>query len=55
VALRELKGIDTEHARHFLWSILRVFGPSTPMAEVDAAEAHYKRALMSREFGLNRN
>ncbi|TQN44488.1 hypothetical protein FHX52_3703 [Humibacillus xanthopallidus] len=55
VALRELKGIDTAHARHFQWSILRVFGPSTPMAEVDAAEAHYKRALMSREFGLNRN
>jgi hypothetical protein len=32
-----------------------VFGPSTSSSEVDAAEFHYKRALMSREFGLNRN
>ncbi|GGO92892.1 hypothetical protein GCM10011584_30350 [Nocardioides phosphati] len=55
VALRDLKSVDAEHSRHFQWSILRVFGPSTPMAEVDAAESHFKRALMSREFGLNRN
>ncbi|ADU00379.1 GIY-YIG nuclease family protein [Mycolicibacterium gilvum] len=45
----------TDHARHFVFSILRVFGPSTSSSEVDAAEAHYKRALMTREFGLNRN
>jgi hypothetical protein len=64
VALRELAftsiGTDgakvrTDHARHFLFSILRVFGPSTSSTEVDAAESHYKRALMTREFGLNRN
>ncbi|MEZ0578137.1 GIY-YIG nuclease family protein [Nocardioides sp. MH1] len=54
-ALRELKGADAEHSRHFQWSILRVFGPSTPTAEVDKAEAHFKRALMTRQFGLNRN
>ena len=47
--------IRTDHARHFLFSILRVFGPSTSSTEVDAAESHYKRALMTREFGLNRN
>jgi hypothetical protein len=29
--------------------------PSTPMAEVDSAEAHYKRALLTRQFGMNRN
>lgn len=45
----------TNHARHFVFSILRVFGPSTSTSEVDAAESHYKRALMTREFGLNRN
>jgi hypothetical protein len=45
----------TNHARHFVFSILRVFGPSTSSTEVDAAESHYKRALMTREFGLNRN
>ena len=47
--------VKTDHARHFQFSILRVFGPSTSSTEVDAAEAHYKRALMTREFGLNRN
>lgn len=64
VALRELafestRGdnarVKTDHARHFLFSILRVFGPSTSSSEVDTAEAHYKRALLTREFGLNRN
>lgn len=47
--------VRTDHARHFVFSILRVFGPSTSSTEVDAAESHYKRALMTREFGLNRN
>lgn len=62
VALRDLvfasvgsARVKTDHARHFKFSILRVFGPSTSSSEVDAAEAHYKRALMTREFGLNRN
>ena len=65
LALRELAlssvgsgegaGVKTDHARHFVFSILRVFGPSTSSSEVDAAESHYKRALMTREFGLNRN
>lgn len=48
-------GVKTDHARHFVFSILRVFGPSTSSSEVDAAESHYKRALMTRKFGLNRN
>lgn len=47
--------VPTDHARQFVFSILRVFGPSTSSSEVDAAESHYKRALMTREFGLNRN
>ncbi|WP_110918853.1 GIY-YIG nuclease family protein [Mycolicibacterium peregrinum] len=61
-ALRELAdasvgrgGAKTDHARHFVFSILRVFGPSTSSSEVDAAESHYKEALMTRQFGLNRN
>jgi hypothetical protein len=61
-ALRELAqdsigagGTKTDHARHFVFSLLRVFGPSTSSSEVDAAESHYKKALMTREFGLNRN
>lgn len=55
VALRELAGADAEHRQHFRFSILRVFDPSATTSEVDAAEAHYKRALLSREHGLNRN
>ena len=46
---------EGDHARHFRFSILRVFGPSTPSDEVYTAESHYKNALMTREFGLNAN
>jgi hypothetical protein len=60
-ALRELAeasvgagGAKTDHARHFVFSILRVFGPSTSSLDVDTAESHYKEALMTRRFGLNR-
>jgi hypothetical protein len=55
LALRQLGGLDPTHARHFQFSILRVFGPSVPTADVDEAESHYKRALLTREHGLNRN
>lgn len=64
IALRELahasaRGEETrtktDHARHFMFSLLRVFGPSTPSSEVNSAESHYKAALMTREYGLNRN
>lgn len=47
--------VRTEHARHFVFSILRVFGPSTPAPEVNAAESHFKESLLTREFGLNLN
>lgn len=55
IALRELAGLDATHARHFQFSILRVFGPSVPTTEVDEAESHFKRALLTRQHGLNRN
>ncbi|MGI5186858.1 GIY-YIG nuclease family protein [Promicromonospora sp. CA-289599] len=54
-ALIDLAGLDLAHTRDFRFSILRVFGPDTPKIDVDAAELHYKRALMTREFGYNRN
>lgn len=54
-ALRQLTGLDPDHARHFQFSLLRVFGPSVPAAEVDAAESHFKRALLTRTHGMNRN
>ncbi|WP_395153192.1 GIY-YIG nuclease family protein [Ilumatobacter sp.] len=56
VALRDLAQLDPSHARHFVFSILRVFGPSVIASEVDEAEAHYKRALLTRRpFGMNSN
>jgi hypothetical protein len=55
VALRQLAEVDAAHRRHFVFSILRVFGTTATTAEVDAAEAHYKRALLTRQYGLNRN
>ena len=55
VALRELDSLDMSHRKHFQFSILRVFSPGASTAEIDAAEAHYKRALLTRQFGLNRN
>lgn len=49
VELRNLTPIS------FRLSVLRVFDPSTPTREIDAAESHYKHALDSRRHGLNRN
>lgn len=39
----------------FRFSLLRVFDPSTPTRNIDAAESHFKDALDSRRHGLNRN
>ncbi|MCQ9162954.1 GIY-YIG nuclease family protein [Arthrobacter sp. STN4] len=55
VGLRDLDKLDPTHRQHFQFSILRVFDPGASMAEVDAAESHYKRILLTRQFGLNRN
>jgi len=55
VALRGLADLDTDHARYFRFSILRVFGPSVPAAEIDEAESHFKQALLTRLYGMNRN
>lgn len=55
VELKRLLTEDPTHARHFQYSLLRVSDPHDPDGDVDAAEAHYKRALLSRDFGHNRN
>lgn len=56
VGLRGLAATDPDHRRHFVYSLLRVFGPSATTAEVNAAEEHFKRALLSRQpHGLNLN
>lgn len=49
----ELRELDPST---FRYSLLRVFDPSTPTAEINDAESHYKLALDSRvPHGLNRN
>lgn len=48
----ELKGLDPSS---FRFSLLRVFDPATPKADIYAAESHFKQALDSGRFGLNRN
>lgn len=48
----ELRDLD---ASTFRFSLLRVFDPSTPTRDIDAAESHFKDALDSRRQGLNRN
>lgn len=53
VSLRALSALDPNHAEHFQYSILRVFGPSVPTAEVNEAESHFMNAMLSRKFGLN--
>lgn len=48
----ELKRLDPST---FRFSLLRVFDPSTPEPVINAAESHFKVALDSVRFGLNRN
>ena len=55
LALRQLAGLDPTHAGHFQFSILQVFGPAATTREIDEAESHYKEALLSRRYGMNRN
>mgnify|MGYP002712433884 FL=1 len=55
VALRDALELDPAQPERYTFSLLRVFGSNTPQAQIDAAEKHYKEALMTRRFGLNRN
>lgn len=48
----ELRTLDPST---FRYSLLRVFDPATPESKINEAEEHYKRALDSRTWGLNRN
>jgi len=48
----ELRGLDPST---FRYSLLRVFDPSTPTRMIDESESHFKRAMDTRNYGLNRN
>lgn len=55
IAMKALVDLDPRQPTRYRFSLLRVFVPQAPQAEVDAAETHYKKALLTRKFGLNRN
>ena len=47
-----LQGLDPSS---FRFSLLRVFDPATPEHVINGAESHFKTALDSVRYGLNRN
>ena len=55
VGLREVFAVESVTPERFQFSLLRVFGPEVPADQVNAAESHFKSALLSRQFGFNRN
>lgn len=55
MAMKALSDLDPAHRQHFVFSILRVFGPDATTREIDDAERHYKQALLTTKYGLNRN
>lgn len=55
VAMKMLAGLDPTYRENLMFSILRVFGPEATTKEVDEAENHFKRALLTKQYGLNRN
>jgi hypothetical protein len=49
---KELVALPTGRSEHFVFSILRVFGPEATKKQVDDAEVHFKEALLTRrKFG----
>ena len=55
VAMHELAKLDANHPQRYQFSLLQVFGPATSSTDIDRAEEHWKRALLSRRFGMNQN
>lgn len=53
VALKKLLDSDPDHRQNFRYSILRVFGPNVPTAEVNEAESHFKNAFLTRTWVYN--
>lgn len=52
---RLLKEKGTDHVRHFQYKLLEVCDIHSSREHILERESHWKKVLMSREFGLNRN
>ena len=50
-----LKAKSEDHASNFRFSILEICDLLASKDEVLARECHWKRVLLSREFGYNKN
>jgi hypothetical protein len=50
-----LKEKGEAHATNFIFSILEICDPISTKDEVLSRECHWKRVLLSREFGYNKN
>ena len=56
IELKRLLREDPRYCSHFVYSLLRVFGPEATRETVNAAESQYKRALLTRApHGYNAN
>lgn len=54
--LKNLVGAkNAKHAEKFMFAILETADTSASEADILTREAHWKRVLNSREFGLNAN
>lgn len=55
VAMLKLVQQEATHPQRYQFSLLQVLGPAASSTEIDLAEEHYKRALLSKKFGMNEN
>lgn len=56
IELKRLMREDPRYCERFTYSLLRVFGPEATQETINAAESHYKQALLSRvPHGYNAN
>lgn len=54
--VREIRKRGLAYAlKNFQFSLLEVFTPNTPDQKIIDREVHWKRVLLSRDFGFNRN
>lgn len=54
-AMIPLAKLDPAHPQRYQFSLLHVLSPTASPAEVLAIEEHFKRALLSKQFGMNEN
>ncbi len=54
-AMIPLAKLHPAYPQRYQFSLLQVLSPTASPAEVSAIEEHFKRALLSKRFGMNKN